>query len=165
MVATVRRLESENSRLQLAIQTQNESSTRNAEEIKKLFETELDDARQLVQELAHEKASLTIDAAKYKAESEEASAKLSKQTRDKEEQVAKLKKQLEDETLARTDLANKNQTLKEDLAFKAIFSSCAPRSSRSPIVCTTSTTRAWSCHVSARRPSQTSYLLASYLLI
>ncbi len=38
---------------------------------------------------------------------------------DIEKQLSKLKKQLEDETLARVDLENKNQTLKEDLAFKA----------------------------------------------
>ena len=36
-----------------------------------------------------------------------------------EKQLAKLKKQLEDETLLRVDLENKNQTLKEDLQFKA----------------------------------------------
>ncbi len=36
-----------------------------------------------------------------------------------EKQLNKLKKQLEEETLARVDLENKNQTLKEDLTFKS----------------------------------------------
>ena len=36
-----------------------------------------------------------------------------------EKQVAKLRKQLEEETLSRVDLENKNQTLKEELSFKA----------------------------------------------
>jgi lamin B len=38
---------------------------------------------------------------------------------DLEKQLVKLKKQLEDETLARVDLENKNQTLREDLQFKS----------------------------------------------
>ena len=36
-----------------------------------------------------------------------------------EDQLAKLKKQLEDETFARIDLENENQTLKEDILLKS----------------------------------------------
>lgn len=45
-------------------------------------------------------------------------ARLRPHCADLEKQLQKLKKQLEDETLLRVDLENKNQTLKEDLAFK-----------------------------------------------
>ncbi len=38
---------------------------------------------------------------------------------DTEKQLQKIKKQLEEETLARVDLENKNQSLKEDLQFKS----------------------------------------------
>lgn len=45
--------------------------------------------------------------------------KLRPHVTDLEKQLAKMKKQLEEETLLRVDLENKNQTLKEDLAFKS----------------------------------------------
>jgi hypothetical protein len=81
-IDTVRRLESENNRLQHTIQTYNESSVRDVADIKKLFETELEDAKRLIDELAREKARIEIEVNKYKAESEEASAKFNKRDRE-----------------------------------------------------------------------------------
>ena len=162
-IDTVRRLETDNVRLQNIITTYSENSTKDVAEIKSLYERELEDAKRLIDELAKDKARFEIDVNKHKADAEEAIAKLSKrekdlrslesklkaaesealefkgryesllneqsrnreelsqlkpQVADLEKQLSKLKKQLEDETLLRVDLENKNQTLKEDLAFK-----------------------------------------------
>lgn len=46
-------------------------------------------------------------------------SKLRPHVTDLEKQLQKLKKQLEEETLTRVDLENKNQTLKEEIAFKS----------------------------------------------
>jgi lamin B len=81
-IDTVRRLESENNRLQHTIQTYTENSVRDVADIKKLFETELEDAKRLIDELAREKARIEIEVNKYKAESEEALAKLVKRDRE-----------------------------------------------------------------------------------
>ncbi|CAF0828621.1 unnamed protein product [Brachionus calyciflorus] len=163
-IDTVRRLESENNRLQSLVCTYNENSSRDVSEIKKLYENELEDTKRLIDELAKEKAKCEIQVNKLKADLDENSAKLTKRDReftkleqkiktleaqniefrsryealeaeakhdrdelqrlrphatDLEQQLNRLKKQLEDETLQRVDLENKNQTLKEDLAFKS----------------------------------------------
>jgi len=163
-IETVRRLESDNNLLRTQVATYSESTSKEVHEIKRLYETELDQAKCLIDELAKEKAKLEIEVNKHKADAEEAFAKLAKRdkeakswetrarsseaqalefksryeslqasTRDNddelaqvrplvkelEKQLAKVKKQLEEETLARVDLENKNQTLKEDLSFKS----------------------------------------------
>ena len=56
-------------------------------------------------------------------DNEEELARLRPAYTELERQLGKLRKQLEDETLARVDLENKNQTLKEDLSFKVASSS------------------------------------------
>ena len=162
-IDTVRRLESENSRLQSLVCTFNENSSRDISEIKNLYQNELEDAKRLIDELAKEKAKFEIQVNKLRADLEETSARLDKREKDcakmeqrakqleaqnyefksryevleseskhnreelstlrphsadLEKQLSRLKKQLEDETLQRVDLENKNQTLKEDLAFK-----------------------------------------------
>lgn len=163
-IETVRRLESDNNQLRSIVNTYSESSNKEVVEIKHLYENELEEAKRLIDELAKEKAKFEIEVNKFKADAEEALAKLAKRdkeaknweqrtraseaqslefksrfeslqanSKDNEEelgrlkpaykeieaQLAKLKKQLEDETLARVDLENKNQTLKEDLSFKS----------------------------------------------
>lgn len=163
-IDTVRRLESENSRLNSLIVSYNETSTRDVGEIKKLYENELEDAKRLIDELAKEKARHEIEINKLRSDSDEANNKLAKRDKeaksleaklktadsekieyksryesllsdqahqaeelnklrphvvDLDKQIAKMKKQLEEETLLRVDLENKNQTLKEDLAFKS----------------------------------------------
>lgn len=163
-IETVRRLEHDNNLLRTQVATYSESTSKEVHEIKRLYETELDEAKRLIDELAKDKARYEIEGNKHKADAEEAFAKLAKRDkeakawearartseaqalefksryeslqtsmRDNEEelvslrplskelekQLAKLKKQLEEETLARVDLENKNQTLKEDLTFKS----------------------------------------------
>lgn len=81
-IDTVRRLESENARLQNIVHSNSENSTRDVSEIKQMYERELEDAKRLIDELAKEKAKYEIDVNKYKADAEEALAKLAK--RDKE---------------------------------------------------------------------------------
>jgi lamin B len=81
-IDTVRRLESENARLQTLVHSHSENSTRDVSEIKHMYERELEDAKRLIDELAKEKAKYEIDVNKYKADAEEALAKLAK--RDKE---------------------------------------------------------------------------------
>lgn len=77
-IDTVRRLESENNRLQSIVMSYNENSNRDVSEIKKLYENELEDAKRLIDELAKEKAKYEIQVNKLRADSEESSAKLSK---------------------------------------------------------------------------------------
>ena len=67
----VRYLESENNRLQVQIRTSEETVTRETSNIKSLYEAELQEARQLLDETAKEKAKLTLDANKYKTEADD----------------------------------------------------------------------------------------------
>jgi hypothetical protein len=71
-IETVRKLESENVRLQNAVHTYSESSTRDVSEIKALFERELEDSKRLIDDLAKEKAKLEIDLSRYKSDAEDA---------------------------------------------------------------------------------------------
>lgn len=159
----VRHLESENSRLTLQVQTSQETVTREVTSIKNMYESELADARRLLDETARERAKLQIDVNKYRTDNEDLAAKLAKREKDfaqseknisyyeskvqdlqsrtnqaladrkrLEDEVKELKaendklnkqlnsvrKQLEDETLARVDLENRLQSMKEELAFK-----------------------------------------------
>ena len=60
-IERVRFLEGENSRLSKIIQTQEETVTRETSSIKSLYETELADARRLLDETAKDKAKIQID--------------------------------------------------------------------------------------------------------
>lgn len=71
----VRFLESENTRLQVQVRTSEETTTREVTNVKTLYETELSDARRLLDDTAREKARLQIDANKYKEEATEWAAK------------------------------------------------------------------------------------------
>lgn len=57
----VRSLEQENARLQVQVQTTQETVTREVTNIKSMYEHELSDARKLLDETAREKARLEID--------------------------------------------------------------------------------------------------------
>lgn len=67
----VRFLENENNRLQVAVRSTEETVTREVSSIKNLYETELEDARKLLDDTAKEKARLQIEASKLKAEADE----------------------------------------------------------------------------------------------
>jgi len=95
-IDTVRRLESENSRLQNIVQSYSEHSTRDVTEIKQLYERELEDAKRLIDELAKEKARYEIEVNKHKANAQEAITKFER--RDKEHKAIDTKlKTLESE--------------------------------------------------------------------
>jgi chromosome segregation ATPase len=81
-IDTVRRLESENNRLQSIVLSYNENSTRDVSEIKRMYEQELEDAKRLIDDLAKEKARFEIDINKYKSDAEEIAAKLAKREKE-----------------------------------------------------------------------------------
>lgn len=67
----VRQLETENSRLMVQVRSSEETVSREVTSIKSLYESELNDARKLLDEMAKEKARLQIESGKYKAEADE----------------------------------------------------------------------------------------------
>lgn len=71
----VRHLESENNRLCTQIQSTEEVIKREVSSVKNLYETELADARRLLDETAREKAKVQIEANKYKTDYEDLLAK------------------------------------------------------------------------------------------
>ncbi len=77
-IETVRNLQSENHRLKTEITSYSEVSTRDVSEIKVMYERELEDAKNLIDELAKEKARFEIDVNKYKANAMEAQEKASR---------------------------------------------------------------------------------------
>uniref|UniRef100_A0A1B0A5V1 LTD domain-containing protein n=1 Tax=Glossina pallidipes TaxID=7398 RepID=A0A1B0A5V1_GLOPL len=159
----VRNLETENARLSIEVQTTHDTVTREVTNIKTMYETELSDARRLLDDTAREKAKLEIDVKRLWEENEELKVKLDKKSKecsiaegnarmyesraadlsakysaanaDRKKAVDELndlqkeldrlrnlldeaRKNLEDETLARVDLENNIQSLREELTFK-----------------------------------------------
>ncbi|ELU01357.1 hypothetical protein CAPTEDRAFT_182411 [Capitella teleta] len=159
----VRYLENENGRLTKQITTHEETIQREVTSIKRLYESELGDARKLLDDTSKDKARLQIEVGKLKAENVEYKEKnrtlesslesverrllaaesqvnelqarlndavnqrkhwedefnrLKKENEQLKKQLAAAKKQLEEETIARVDLENRVQSLKEELAFK-----------------------------------------------
>ncbi|XP_045466240.1 lamin Dm0-like isoform X2 [Harmonia axyridis] len=162
-IERVRFLENENNRLTREIQTIQETGTREVTHIQSMYDSELSDARKLLDDTHKEKAKLEIDIKRLWEENEELRAELDKKTkglilcenservletkyndlqlkynqanndarkaindakdlekeRDKlRKQVDELRKSLEEESLARVDVENNNQSLKEELLFK-----------------------------------------------
>lgn len=162
-IERARVLENENSRLTREIRTSQETVTREVSHIKSMYDSELSDARKLLDDTHREKARLEIDIKKLWEENEEFRAELEKKTkglilsensvrvletkcndlqlkynqanndlrkaineakdlekeRDKlRKRVEDLQKLLEEESLARVDVENNNQSLKEELQFK-----------------------------------------------
>nr|AME17873.1 lamin [Euperipatoides rowelli] len=128
----VRQLELDNSRLQVQIQSSQETVTREVTNIKSMYEQELSDARKLLDDTAKEKAKLQIEVGKWKTEADELQLKLAKREKDlaaaeksflrAEGQVQDLqsrlnyalseRKKFEDEN---KDLRNENEQLKKQL--------------------------------------------------
>ena len=77
-IDTVRRLESENQHLHQTIRTYSENSVRDVADIKRMYETELEDAKRLIDELARDKAKFEIEVNKHKADAEDALGKLTR---------------------------------------------------------------------------------------
>lgn len=154
----VRFLENENQRLSLEVQTSVETVHRETSNIKQMYETELADARKVLDETAKEKARLEIDTKRLYEDNEELKRRLEKKTKEcataqlyeqryndlqakynsavaernkvqelikeLENELAKVKraldetrKHLEEETLARVEIENQAQSLREELTF------------------------------------------------
>ena len=67
----VRFLEGENSRLQVQVRSTEETITREKTNIKSLYESELGEARKLLDEAAKDKAKFQLEANKYKTEADD----------------------------------------------------------------------------------------------
>lgn len=78
----MRNLENENSRLSIEVQTTRDTITREATNIKAMYENELSDARRLLDDTAREKAKLEIDTKRLWEENDELKSKLDKKTKE-----------------------------------------------------------------------------------
>lgn len=78
----VRNLETENSRLSIEVQTTRDTVTRETTNIKNIYETELLEARRMLDELARERARLEIDTKRLWEENEELTSRLDKKTKE-----------------------------------------------------------------------------------
>eukprot|EP00118_Oscarella_pearsei_P024770 m.306763 g.306763 ORF g.306763 m.306763 type:complete len:564 (+) comp41567_c0_seq1:90-1781(+) len=162
-IGHVKNLKEENHKLMAEVTTSKEFSGKELDSIKGMYESELADARRLLDETAKEKARQQLAATKSEAELEDIKNKLAEEearraqaesdlevaertvasrdatiqallkeknklstknadlTRENEmlqQALDQAKAGLEAETLARVDLENANQSLKEELAFK-----------------------------------------------
>ncbi|CAF4572961.1 unnamed protein product [Rotaria sp. Silwood2] len=61
IIDTVRRLEQDNEKLRTVVKTNAQSFETETSKVKALYENELDDAKKLIEELAHEKSRLEIE--------------------------------------------------------------------------------------------------------
>ncbi|CAF3828399.1 unnamed protein product [Rotaria sp. Silwood1] len=82
IIDTVRRLEQDNEKLRTIVKTNTQSFEIETSKVKTLYENELDDAKKLIEELAHEKSRLEIELEKYRSENTDLQAKLSRIDRD-----------------------------------------------------------------------------------
>ncbi|XP_050402464.1 prelamin-A/C [Patella vulgata] len=78
----VRYLENENNRLNVQVRTSEEVVRREVSKVKSLFESELNDARRLLDETAKEKARLQLEVNKYKSDYDDISGKFARKERD-----------------------------------------------------------------------------------
>lgn len=78
----VRNLETENARLSIEVQTTHDTVTREVTNIKTMYESELSDARRLLDDTAREKAKLEIDVKRLWEENEELKVKLDKKSKE-----------------------------------------------------------------------------------
>ena len=74
-ISHVKQLKNENSKLQAEVTTSKEVTVKEVDSIKVMYETELTDARRLLDETAREKARQQIIASKHAADVEELKAK------------------------------------------------------------------------------------------
>ncbi|XP_033749479.1 lamin Dm0-like [Pecten maximus] len=113
----VRYLENENSRLTVQIKSVEETVNRDRSNIKAVFQTELDDARRLLDETAKEKARLQIEVGKYKEESEDWKLKYHKkdrELRDAQNQNTALLKENADLENRATNAENQRKQLEKE---------------------------------------------------
>ncbi|KAL8624877.1 hypothetical protein ACOMHN_016173 [Nucella lapillus] len=122
----VRFLEAENSRLSTQVQSTEEVVKREVSSVKNLYETELTDARRLLDETAREKARIQIEANKYKTDYEDHLKKFERRDRDAtaaerhvetlETQHAELTAKLNEAEGPRKRLEKENAALRAEIA-------------------------------------------------
>ncbi|KAK8371925.1 hypothetical protein O3P69_013522 [Scylla paramamosain] len=122
----VRQLELENNRLNLQVETIQESVSKEVVSMKGLYEGELADARRLLDDTAREKAQLQIDVGKIRSANEDLRLRLSKKERElsatekslsaAENQVADLSTRLNTSESERKKLLAELKELKEEVA-------------------------------------------------
>uniref|UniRef100_A0A0P4VYV1 LTD domain-containing protein n=1 Tax=Scylla olivacea TaxID=85551 RepID=A0A0P4VYV1_SCYOL len=122
----VRQLELENNRLNLQVETIQESVSKEVVSMKGLYEGELADARRLLDDTAREKAQLQIDVGKIRSANEDLRLRLSKKERElsatektltaAENQVADLSARLNTSEAERKKLLAELKELKDEVA-------------------------------------------------
>jgi len=91
IIDTVRRLEQDNEKLRNIVKTNAQSFEAETSKVKALYENELDDAKKLIEELAHEKSRLEIEIEKYRCENTDLQTKVSRIDRDARGYESRLK--------------------------------------------------------------------------
>lgn len=115
----VRYLENENSRLTVQIRSSEETVTREVGNIKALYESELAEARKLLDDTAKEKAKLQLEANKYKTEADDWQAKYHRRDRDAknaEKKILDLQAELADALAKLDDAENKKKHAEAEAA-------------------------------------------------
>ncbi|XP_074649921.1 lamin Dm0-like isoform X2 [Tubulanus polymorphus] len=108
----VRSLESENQVLRINIKTVEETKEKEISNKIKIYETELADARRILDELAKDKAKMQIDVGKYKADAEDWHTKFVKRDRDAtnfEQKLLSAETRVQDLTAKATDAENQRK--------------------------------------------------------
>ncbi|CAF0945592.1 unnamed protein product [Adineta ricciae] len=82
IIDTVRRLEQDNEKLRAIVKSNAQSFETETSKVKALYESELDDAKKLIEELAHEKSRLEIELEKHRCENTDLQTKFSRLERD-----------------------------------------------------------------------------------
>lgn len=122
----VRYLEAENSRLSVQVQSTEEVVKREVSSVKSLYESELADARRLLDETAREKARIQIEANKFKTEYEDLLGRYNRRDREAtaaerrlealETQIAELNAKLNEVEGPRKRLEKENSSLRAEIA-------------------------------------------------
>ncbi|CAF1403877.1 unnamed protein product [Adineta steineri] len=121
IIDTVRRLEQDNEKLRSIVKTNAQSFETETSKVKTLYENELDDAKKLIEELAHEKSRLEIELEKYRSENTDLQTKFSRIDRDSrgyesrfkqyENEIAELKARCDKITYDITRRTEENESL------------------------------------------------------
>ncbi|CAF1039530.1 unnamed protein product [Adineta ricciae] len=91
IIDTVRRLEQDNEKLRTIVKSNAQSFEMETSKVKTLYENELDDAKKLIEELAHEKSRLEIELEKSRSEILDIQAKSARNDRDSRAYEARMK--------------------------------------------------------------------------
>ncbi|UJR15242.1 hypothetical protein I4U23_002197 [Adineta vaga] len=91
IIDTVRRLEQDNEKLRTIVKSNAQSFEMETSKVKTLYENELDDAKKLIEELAHEKSRLEIELQKSRSETSDVQTRAARNERDSRAYEARMK--------------------------------------------------------------------------